>query len=162
MDAGLSQNKVASLYNVDKRTVAYWRSKRHLWESCPSKKKSTHKGAKVKVPAVKVERLLNMLEEKVNQMQPLNVKLLTSEMMSEISEFLVREGEDPLSKEAWARQRSWVRRFLERTGYSIRRPTHIAQNANGNLQAASDFIDHINSTIALYQVRVVVLSIASK
>jgi reverse gyrase len=147
MDAGLSQNKVASLYNVDKRTVAYWRSKRHLWESFPSKKKLTHKDAKV-------ERLLNMLEKKVNQMQPLNVKLITSEMMSEISEFLVCEGEDPLSKEAWARQRNWVRCFLERTSYSIRKPTHIAQNANGNLQAASDFIDNVNSTIVLYQVRV--------
>jgi transposase len=80
---------LASLYNVDKRTVAYWRSKRNLRETCPLKKKSTHKGAKVKIPAEKVERLLNMLEEKVNQMQPLNVKLLTSELMSEISEFLV-------------------------------------------------------------------------
>jgi hypothetical protein len=51
---GLSQKKAVLMYKV-KETVAYWRSKRHLWEVSPSKK-SMNKGAKVEVPGFQLKR----------------------------------------------------------------------------------------------------------
>jgi hypothetical protein len=45
-----------------------------------------------------------------------------------------------------------MQRFLERAGYSIRRPTHIAQNADGNATAAQDFVNHVNDLIKIHQI----------
>ena len=46
----------------------------------------------------------------------------------------------------------WVRRVCDTQGYSIRRPTHIAQNAEGNVQLAFDWVIHVRQQIAQYEI----------
>ena len=50
------------------------------------------------------------------------------------------------------RVRQWVLRLMDREGYSYRRPTHIAQNANQNMSVCADFVDAVNRKIELHNV----------
>jgi hypothetical protein len=46
----------------------------------------------------------------------------------------------------------WVRRVCDEHGFSIRRPTHIAQNATSNVDLCMDWVDHVRSQATFYEI----------
>ena len=57
--------------------------------------------------------------------------------------FLVKEDQEDVARNGqYKRVADWVRRTLEFLQFSIRKPTHIAQNAESNVQICMDFVAH--------------------
>ena len=50
------------------------------------------------------------------------------------------------------RVQEWVRRRMDDEGYSIRRPTHIAQNAHANVELCMDWVSHVKEIINNYKI----------
>jgi len=68
-----------------------------------------------------------------------SVQSIALNVLKEDPNFL-RNGGNEADSNQFSRVISWVRRFMDRDGFSIRKPTHTAQN---DVEVCMDFVKHV-------------------
>lgn len=147
--SGVSLRKFAKDNGVSASMLSRWNKNRENFTNS-LKKCTMHKG-----PAVQGSEILPeieaMITEASNSASPICNKQITLNVMGKFPEHL-RNNDDVGSKEHYTRVYRWTLRVVELLGFSIRRPTHVAQNAQKSIEVFSDFIDSVNAKMSLYEV----------
>ena len=110
-----------------------------------------HKGPKVKGTDLSVA-LIGAVEAAQTEQMSITTNDLVDVILRQNPDFLLYQDEETGDPIQIKRVRQWLYRFLDRNGYSDRRPTHVAQMANLDVQEAVDFIEFVNEQASKFHI----------
>ena len=146
----LSLRQLARKYRISPGSISKWKAKEERIRRC-APKMTTHQGPS-RIGEEIAQEVVSRLESSQNSAAPVNHTQLAFEVFSQHPQHLLREHEIAGSAAHMTRLYGWCRRVTDKAGFSIRRPTHVSQNAINDVFIYGNFIDTFHATASAYNI----------
>jgi hypothetical protein len=146
----------AKKYGVQPKSIRDWKKNEAKLLSSKPNKKTVHKGPKIAGSEIGLEAYVREeIFRMANLGSPCTTSYLIDFALHKDIGFLNKnkngEVDDNMERQR-KRIREWVYRVLDKNHFSIRKPTHIAQNANRDVNEAMEFVEYVNQVAKDYGV----------
>lgn len=149
-DPSKSLRKVAQDYGVYPSQIVAWRKNVEKLSAFASKI-TLLKGPETKGKILE-EYVLQQIAVSNEKNYGICYKELTNMVHRIDPLFLLYPNSDNTEEKQMNQIYSWCRRVCERGNYSVRRPTHIAQNTEQNVDVLFTFLQNFKETVQLFNI----------